>query len=221
LVIGAPDPGSRNIPWPDGDPVAAVRGLDAELKRWGILTPERGLQDKMLVSDTGELRHDWGRGVFVVDTPRTQGVTGFPGRTGVRMRDITVILKDGGFATVTVCSLDGEDIAGSRRLLLTAVARAENTGMSVSYAEVGTAPDGTAIGLRATFTRPKGAPGQVLIEPVRARVTVPGRSARITAVAGDLTAAGTPSTLNADADGRISIDLAAGRSIWYILDVDR
>ena len=221
LVIGAMASADNGFPWPDGDPAAAVRQLDGELKKRGILAPDRGLQNESLISDTGELRHDWGRGVIVVDTPRTQGVSGFPGKTGVHLRDVTISLEDGGFATVTVCSLDGQAIASSRRLLLTAVARAENESLSVSYDEVGSAPDGSKIGQHATFTRPKGKQGRVVIEPVRARVTLPGTSAKITAVAGDLSAAGAPVSLKSEASGRIVIDLSDGKSIWYILEMDR
>jgi len=81
-------------------------------------------------SDTGQYARDWRNGIATVNTPRTQAAWGFLGQVGkpVRLGDVELKI-DTPFATVAVSSLTGEPISRSRRILLTAVARAENTGM--------------------------------------------------------------------------------------------
>ena len=80
-----------------------------------------------LKSDTGELSLDSRKGLFTLDTPRSKAVAGVLGQAGqielggVKLRSTTP------FAAVMVTSLDGAPLASSRRLLVTAVARAENT----------------------------------------------------------------------------------------------
>jgi len=73
-----------------------------------------------------------GRGSFTVDTAGTQGVVGFAGGRSIALGDITIAL-DTPFAVVLVISLDRErGIRDAPRLLVTAVARARNTGMRYS-----------------------------------------------------------------------------------------
>jgi hypothetical protein len=79
------------------------------------------------VSDTGELRFDRDAGVLVVDTPRSQAVIGMAGGRRVETGDVVFEL-DNPFAVVTVSSLTEAPIAASERLLVTTVARAQNTG---------------------------------------------------------------------------------------------
>ncbi|MHC5035567.1 MAG: glycoside hydrolase 5 family protein, partial [Planctomycetota bacterium] len=80
-------------------------------------------------SDTGELKRDWSVGVGTVDTPRSQAAYGFLADAGaVELSDVSISALNP-FAVVAVTSLDGKDIAVSDRLLVTAVGRAENTGM--------------------------------------------------------------------------------------------
>jgi hypothetical protein len=216
---------------PAGSPQAAVparralpaaeanRALDAELKAAGAIPAWAGIQGRSLVSDTGEVRHDWGRGLITVDTARSQGFTGFPGATPVRLRDVRVELRGGRFASVVVASLDGEPIAASRRLLITAVGRAANDGMTTAYGRAASAPDGTLYGELAVFARPTGPPGQVRMEPVLTRIDLPGRAARITAIAGDLAAGGAPRLAAPSGAGRMAVD-TDGSSAWYLVESD-
>lgn len=218
-VVGARPAGTPGAGWSEGDPVAAVRALDAELKKAGVIPADRGLQGQALVSDTGELRKDWGRGVISIDSPRSQGVTGFPGAAGVRLRDVAITMPKGGFATVIASSLDGAPIATSRKLLLTTVGRAENDGMEVSYGEMVKAPDGSAIGERMVVKRTS-PPGQVRIEPVQVRIELPGRSATVTPLAGDLQASGAPRAAVPAGAGRLTVTLGeAPQSVWYVVEV--
>ena len=81
-------------------------------------------------SDTGELDLDPGRGLFTVSTPRTKGAVGFLGKSGaVALGEVQITCRTP-FAAVLVTSLDGKPIGESWRLLVTAVARAENTGQA-------------------------------------------------------------------------------------------
>jgi hypothetical protein len=73
-------------------------------------------------SDTGELHRHWGKGVYRVDTPRTQAAMGWLGGETVSLRDVEIRLRTPS-ATVAVQSLDGEPIAQSRQLLLSIVGR--------------------------------------------------------------------------------------------------
>lgn len=209
------------VDWGLGDPVLAVRELDDLLKQKGLLARDRGLQERALVSDTGELRHDWGRGVITVDTARSQGVSGFPGPAGIRLHDVQISMPAGGFATVVVSSLDGVPIASSRRLLVTAIGRAENSTMDFSYGEATKAPDGTRVGLYMRVRRPPDDPGMILAEPIKVRIELPGRSASATPLAADLQAAAAPVPLTSTAEGRLLLVLGtAPASIWHVVEVE-
>ncbi len=75
-----------------------------------------------VVSDTGELRRNWMKGVHTIDTPRTQVAQGWIGGQDVQLRDLTVHVKTRK-AVIAVTSLDDQPINQSRRLLITNVAR--------------------------------------------------------------------------------------------------
>jgi hypothetical protein len=203
------------------DPPALSRRLDALLKERGVVPAGRGLQGEALVSDTGELRHDWGRGLITVDSARTQGFTGFPEGT-LRLGAVEIAVA-ADFATVVASSLDGEALTGTRRLLITAVGRAMNERDVWSYAEPVEGPHGVRRCERAQVVPAKrGAGGRVLIEPLGVRVTLAAGAATVTALAPDFSAAGEPQRFAAGADGRTVLDL--GRlpgSAWYVVEVER
>ncbi len=75
--------------------------------------------------------HQWdkARGVFVLNTPFTQGATGFIGGKRIDLKDIRIEAQTP-FAAVTVSSLTAQPIAQSQRLLITTVAQAEQRGMA-------------------------------------------------------------------------------------------
>jgi hypothetical protein len=82
---------------------------------------------KRFVADTGELSLDYGRGVMKIDTPCTQGAIGFLAEKGPHELGSLQIASQTEFAAITATSLDGEPLGRSRRVLVTAVGRAENT----------------------------------------------------------------------------------------------
>ena len=79
------------------------------------------------VSDTGELAWDARQGLVLIETPRTQAAIGQVGGVPIELRDVTFSVVTP-FACLILTSLDDEPLASSRHLLLTTVARAENTG---------------------------------------------------------------------------------------------
>ncbi len=109
------------------------------------------------VSDTGQLAIDPVEGLFTLDTPRTKGAAGFLRKAGRIGLPGLKIRSTSPFAAVVVTSLDHAPIASARRLLLTAVGRAENTGQAF------------AGGKR---TVPERGRLPVLAEPVRAEVAI-------------------------------------------------
>jgi hypothetical protein len=80
-----------------------------------------------LDSDTGELSLDYGKGLWTINTPRTKSAVGYLAKAGRIELDGLSIDCQTEFAAVTATSLDGAPIGRSRRVLLTSVARAENT----------------------------------------------------------------------------------------------
>jgi len=88
-----------------------------------------------LRSDTGELWRNWQLGVGTLDTPRTQAAYGKLGESGKawQTKDCSFDVKTP-FAVTTLSSLTGDPLARSGKLLLTAVARAENTGAALNLA---------------------------------------------------------------------------------------
>ncbi len=109
-----------------------------------------------VVSSTGELRHDASLGRFEVDTPRTQGVVTFATEQPIELTQTKIELSSP-FGVVIVTALDEEPVQLSRRLLVTALGNAVNTGMKLTtnksgFVEVGRAP--------------------ILVEPLRGKVSI-------------------------------------------------
>ncbi|MGD2174096.1 MAG: hypothetical protein PVJ27_01735, partial [Candidatus Brocadiaceae bacterium] len=104
-----------------------------------VMTPEESFQynhpHTELASDTGELWRDWQLGVGTIDTPRTQVAYGNLGESGRTWSTADCAFDiSTPFAVAFLSSLTEENLADSDRLLLIAVARAENTGMAFNMA---------------------------------------------------------------------------------------
>jgi hypothetical protein len=76
-----------------------------------------------VVSDTGELRRDWAAGIETIDAPLSQAALGWLGGKRIQLRDVAFDVKTPK-AALAVTSLDGQPIATSRQLLVTAVGQA-------------------------------------------------------------------------------------------------
>jgi len=82
-------------------------------------------------SDTRQLNWDTDDKVVTIDTPRSKGVIGFAERRTYDLGGIGIefgALKQG-FGIIQLTVLEGADFSSAKRILVTAVATAENTGM--------------------------------------------------------------------------------------------
>lgn len=75
-------------------------------------------------SDTGELERDWTEGILRIDSPRVQAASGWIGGKTITLGDLRVRI-DTPTATLAAISLDDAPLSRSRRILVTAVGRAE------------------------------------------------------------------------------------------------
>ena len=108
---------------PESGPAPKAEELYAESLR---ALGDKDSTETRTVTDTGELVRDAADGILTVDTPRTQIAGGFLSRRDeVNLSNLSVRCETR-FATIALASLDGQPIAQSRRLLLTAVANARN-----------------------------------------------------------------------------------------------
>ena len=148
--------------------IELAQELDESLKKQGLLAPDRGIQGDSLVSDTGEVIRDFGKGLLIVNTPRTQGFTGFP-KGELTFRDISVTSRTM-FTTILVSSLDGAGLDTAKKMLLTVIARAENDKDNMQYASFVKAPNGMIRGEYLTVAHPQPGLGTVRVEPTDATV---------------------------------------------------
>ena len=143
LQIGKSEDGKYTLGWIDdrfvvlpngrafGSQIKDVQWLYrlylAAAKRWGIDTAGNTPDSGMYRSDTGELTIDWSFGTTVIDTPKTQGFSGF---AGWREKNATSNLEcklELPYGNVLVTAADNQPIAQSRRMLLVATGRMKNT----------------------------------------------------------------------------------------------
>ena len=82
---------------------------------------------KRLDSDTGELSLDYGSALLTINTQLSQGAVGRLRDAGAVKLGAMRIESETEFAAVLATSLDAKPIGPSRRILITAVGRAENT----------------------------------------------------------------------------------------------
>ncbi|MEM6295287.1 MAG: hypothetical protein AAGA54_28705 [Myxococcota bacterium] len=116
VVIALPDhpklAWDRSTPVPDG--AQRVDDLDLDLLESAGSTVE---------ADTGEIARDWAAGILRIDTPRLQAASGWIGGTTVPLGDIRISATTA-HATIAAVALDARPLSESRRILVTAVARA-------------------------------------------------------------------------------------------------
>lgn len=121
VVLAMPD--ARELTWDRAPDLAKERAAGATIVTdldQDLLAPDA----EKIVSDTGELTRDFVAGRFIVATPRTQLASGWIGGTRIELRDGWVELDNPG-ATFALSSLDGEPIATSKRILVTAIGPAQ------------------------------------------------------------------------------------------------
>lgn len=158
-------------------------------------------KDGALVSSTNQLRWFEGTsptsGLFTIDTPATKAVVGFAGGRTFQLGG-AVIAPQTPFSAIYLTALgkDDTDLATAPRILVTAMARAWNTGMRMVDGRV--------------LVQGK---GPVLMEPVKARITLPGnRKLTITALDHD----GRRTAVTVPAEGSsFTIDGATQKTVYW------
>ena len=144
-------------------------------------------------SDTHQLRRDWRAGWQLIDTPRSQVAQGFFGGAELRTSDIT-FRPTNAFAVIAVASLTDAPIAQSPRLFITAMGPSRRVeGREENYRSQ--CLGGTVV------LRFKTRPSAVAVIPVQGD----GRRSP-------------PIPLTPSRDGTITINLAAEKTHWWIVE---
>ena len=102
--------------------------VEKPLPALGQVAPLFDEAGKKIISSTGELMLDYGRGLLKVDAPAVQG---FVGTVGIALKasDLTLKLAPRNpWAGVLAVSLDGKPLAQSARFMVFAAAKEENAG---------------------------------------------------------------------------------------------
>ena len=83
---------------------------------------------KLVSSQTGELKLDWGKGVLTINAPAAQGASGDLASAGaIKLMDVTITIPIE-VAHVVVVSLDRQPLATSKRMLLQLMTEEKATG---------------------------------------------------------------------------------------------
>ena len=198
------------------DKINLARSLDKQMKDAGLIAGDRGLQDGRIVSDTGEITRDWKNGQLIINSARTQGISGFLGKGENKLND-AVIKSSNLFVTVILSSLDGKDLKESGKVLLTTVGRAENDKDRVSYIDTIKEPCGT---WNEKMTVERSREGRILTEKIDSEIKLNAKSVKMTALKGDMSAAAPAIVFNA-VDGMVTVKTGSIPSVWYLLEIER
>jgi hypothetical protein len=119
------------------------------------------INDGVASANGGELVHDAQHGSLVVNTPRSQAFAGFKPRTKPTLTNVELEL-DSPFAVVIVTALDDQPLTSSKRILVSALGNAVNSGMTLApgrnrLVNAGTSP--------------------VLVEPIAGKLSLRGLTA--------------------------------------------
>ena len=158
-----------------------------------------------IVSDTGQLA--WYNGEVTVDTERSEALVGFL-RANRRVRNLSADVTNN-FATLVLSSLDGQPLARSNRMLLTAGSRVVNSGMKWNDA--------------GTRLKEWGGP-PTLIEPVAGTVTLRNlaKARGVGAVALDGSGRPIGKTIEAKRTAKgWAFPIGAPVTTWYVISVRR
>jgi hypothetical protein len=157
-------------------------------------------RDGVVHSATGQLawRADGKRGCFTIDTPGTKGVVGFTDGQEFRLGNVT-IRTETPFAVILITSLDKDQpIETASGLLISAIARARNSGMAYNADRTQVTAKGQA---------------PILLEPVKAAIRIE-RPGTATVRVLDHDGARTDRTIPVT-DGAFEIDANQTPTIYY------
>lgn len=110
LLVAIPQ--TKELPWLEGStlPANAIVLRDPEQ----AVLPASAQE---VTTDTGELRRNWTKGIYTIDTPRTQAAMGWIGGETIALSDVEMRIKTRN-ASVAVQSLDGAPLARAKELLI-------------------------------------------------------------------------------------------------------
>jgi hypothetical protein len=159
-----------------------------------------------LTSSTGQLR--WKEapdvkqgGYFTIDTPGTKAVVGFAEGQTCRLGDVTITVQSPFAAIYVTAQEPNKDLKTSKKLLITAIARARNTGMKFNDA--------------GDSLLDRGKP-PILMEPVKATITVAGAGVQKLSLL-DHDGLRTPTTLAVN-NGTFTIDGVRDKTPYYLVE---
>jgi hypothetical protein len=156
-------------------------------------------------SSTGELFWQEGKskldGYFTINAPATRAVVGFAQGQKCVLGDVTIEPESRFGAIYVTAQKKDKDISTSKNLLITAIARARNTGMKV---------------LNDSVLLEKGS-APVVMEPVKARITVGRKVSNVYLLNHD--GIRTEKTLPVK-DGSFEIDGARDKTCYYLVTVN-
>jgi len=99
-------------------PVQVRYGVSQGKNQVGNLAPHLQTQQNQVRSITGEMTWNYGQGLFTLDAPKAQAVTGFLRNAGpIPLTDVA-IASENTYGTAIVVSLDGKEIKNSQKLLV-------------------------------------------------------------------------------------------------------
>lgn len=118
LTISLPE--TPELPWLKPTPAANDGSIVVSNPDQDFL-PE---QQSFVVSDTGELKRDWTKGIHTINTSLAQVASGWIGGETIKLDNAQFAIGTS-TATIAVQSLDQKPIDRSERIFITAVAKAE------------------------------------------------------------------------------------------------
>ncbi|OGV55550.1 MAG: hypothetical protein A2X45_01920 [Lentisphaerae bacterium GWF2_50_93] len=147
LPIGKSEDGKYTLGWLDdrflvipngrafqsqiGDFQWLYRLYVAACKRWKIDLGDNAAGTTFYRSDTKEMTVDWAFGTMIIDTPKTQGFSGLVGWRGENSTKNLKCKTDNPYANVLITSADGKPVSESKRMLLVAAGRNQNSGQEL------------------------------------------------------------------------------------------
>lgn len=115
LLIAMPE--TKELPWLKRAPNPAGATILTDPSK-----PVLPVNAESATSDTGQLHHDWNKGIYTINTPRTQAAMGWVGGQDVKLSDVEFHFSNKNVAAA-VQSLNNLPIDESRNLLVTLAAR--------------------------------------------------------------------------------------------------
>ncbi len=116
--IGIKIPQVRELPWLNENTVKTGNGLTVSDPNQDFIPAGQDF----VISDTGELKRDWSKGIHTVNTPKSQVASGWIGGNPIALKDVTFKISTKK-ATVAVQSLGDKPINKSGAIFITAIAR--------------------------------------------------------------------------------------------------